>query len=256
MSIERRMLLLNGVALAGGLGPAFFLPTVDGWRVRRGVRPRIYSREEWRARHPKGQTIVLNRRPERIVVHHTATQNVEDFSVEAAFRLSRSIQHYHMSKHRWEDIGEHFTISRGGHIMEGRNKTLRAIGRGAHVLGAHAADLNKRAIGIENEGIYTKIKPPARMVKSLVDLLAWLCDEYRLDPYIAIIGHRDVNPTSCPGEQLYAMLPELRRRVAVQLGLPQRQDARRLMRGPRMYGPIAPFDHGPAIGPLDSVDPC
>jgi len=45
-----------------------------------------------------------------------------------------------------------------------------------------------------------------------------LCDVYRLDPYQAIVGHRDyVSTTVCPGDVLYARLPELRQKVAARL---------------------------------------
>ncbi len=47
---------------------------------------------------------------------------------------------------------------------------------------------------------------------------SWLCEAYGLDPHAAIVGHRDYNPTQCPGDVVYARLPELRNRVADNLG--------------------------------------
>ena len=53
----------------------------------------------------------------------------------------------------------------------------------------------------------------------LVQTCAWLCSVYGLDPQVAIVGHRDyVATTQCPGDVLYARLPELRNRVATALG--------------------------------------
>jgi hypothetical protein len=53
-----------------------------------------------------------------------------------------------------------------------------------------------------------------------VQTCAWLCSVYGLDPYEAIVGHRDyVSTTVCPGDVLYSRLPELRNRVATTMGV-------------------------------------
>lgn len=181
-------------------------------------RPRIHTRDEWDAAAPKSKAVVLDTPPDRLVIHHTATANTRDVSLEAAFRLSRAIQRYHMRRNGWADIGEQFTVSRGGHIMEGRNRTLPAIAQGGNVVGAQAAGHNRHTLGIETEGTYTTELPPSAQLDSLTALLAWLCSTYRLDPEVAIIGHRDLNATACPGDRLYEYLPELRAGVARRLG--------------------------------------
>lgn len=181
-------------------------------------RPRIHTRDEWDAAAPKSKAVVLDTPPDRLVIHHTATANTRDTSLEAAFRLSRAIQRHHMRHNGWADIGEQFTVSRGGHIMEGRNRTLPAIAQGGNVVGAQAAGHNRHTLGIETEGTYTTELPPPAQLDSLTALLAWLCSTYRLDPEEAIIGHRDLNATACPGDRLYEYLPELRAGVARRLG--------------------------------------
>jgi hypothetical protein len=50
-----------------------------------------------------------------------------------------------------------------------------------------------------------------------MEVCVWLCREYDLDPGEAIVGHRDYNETSCPGDVLYSRLPALRRAVADRL---------------------------------------
>src|SRR5690606_34062601 len=56
----------------------------------------IYSRSAWGARPPRGTIPILNYRPDTIVIHHTATGNVTDYSQSWAFQLSRAIQNWHM----------------------------------------------------------------------------------------------------------------------------------------------------------------
>ncbi|WP_433224930.1 peptidoglycan recognition protein family protein [Microtetraspora malaysiensis] len=240
--------------------------------------PRIYTRQEWRARAPRRRAQVVHHGPDRIVIHHTATANVSDTGIDAAFRLSQAIQRYHMYRNGWNDIGQQFTVSRGGYVMEGRNGTLPAIARGEHVIGAHTANHNNHTLGIETEGTYMKELPPQRQIDALTRLAAWLCGVYGLDPTVAIVGHRDLNTTSCPGDSLYAYLPELRRRVVRQMAQfqdPSQADAlaaraaraappvpferrppRRLALPGRgdFLGSSVPFEHGPSLGRRDLTD--
>ncbi|RKS79329.1 N-acetylmuramoyl-L-alanine amidase [Actinomadura pelletieri DSM 43383] len=181
--------------------------------------PRVYTRAQWQARPPRRTARVINRRPDRIVVHHTATPNAKDRSLAHAFALSRYIQDFHMNKNGWDDTGQQLTISRGGIVMEGRNRSLQAVETGALAVGAQVLHHNEHTIGIENEGTYMKKGVPQDLWTSLVEVCVWLCKAYSLDPADAIVGHRDYNNTSCPGDVLYARLPELRRVVAERLSM-------------------------------------
>jgi hypothetical protein len=155
--------------------------------------------------------------PDHIVVHHTSTPNSMDFSLEHAYELSRRIQRFHMNARGWNDIGEQLTISRGGDVMEGRYGSLKAILAGRNVVGAQTQFHNSHTLGIENEGNYMRSEVPDRLWSSLADVCVWLCRTYELNPYKVIVGHRDFNSTDCPGDVLYARLPELRRVVAGRL---------------------------------------
>ncbi|WP_344892192.1 peptidoglycan recognition family protein [Actinomadura meridiana] len=208
--------------------------------------PPIHDRAEWQARPPKVAATVLDRAPDNIVVHHTASPNSADQSLEHAFELSRSIQSFHMDDRGWDDIGQQLTISRGGHLLEGRNRTLEAIGTRRHVMGAHTLGHNDHTIGVENEGTYMTEEPTDELWTQLVATCAWLCDVYQLDPHTAIVGHRDYNQTACPGDTLYALLPELRDQV---VGRPGRRRAASAPVEPSgLPGPRHTFDHGPALG--------
>lgn len=263
LAVGRRTMLRGTVLAAGGalLGGALGVSAVgQAWA---SAMPKVYTRSNWKARSPKGSVETLGKGPTHIVVHHTATGNVSDTSTSHAAALSRSIQSYHMDSNGWIDTGQQLTISRGGHIMEGRDKTLQAIGDGKHVLGAHTADHNSHTIGIENEGTYSSATPPKALMSSLVDTCTWLCLVYRLDPQDAIVGHRDYNSTNCPGDKLYSMLPKLRddvgSRMREQLSHLSRYAGEELSVEQLPSFPGAPeaertatFYHGPTIGDLDT----
>ncbi|MFC5185924.1 N-acetylmuramoyl-L-alanine amidase [Actinomadura harenae] len=181
-------------------------------------RPVVHPRREWKARPPLRPAKILDRAPDRIIVHHTSTPNSPDMSLEHAYQLSRDVQRFHMQGRGWADSGQQLTISRGGVVMEGRNRSLDAIRAGKHVVGAQALRNNSHTIGIENEGTYKTEDVPDALWGSLIEVCAWLCVRYKLTPSLAIIGHRDLNDTDCPGDRLYARLPDLRDAVALRLG--------------------------------------
>jgi N-acetyl-anhydromuramyl-L-alanine amidase AmpD len=219
--IARRSVLLGGLGLAAGgsLGVFQAMPAFGAV-----PQPTIASCATWAARPPSSPVSVLSTRPTMIIVHHTATGNTTDFTQAWAYRLARSIQNHHMDVRGFIDSGQQFTISRGGYIMEGRHRSLEVLRGGTrHVLGAHASGVNDTALGIENEGTYTSVAPPTALWNRLVDLCAYMCQQYRIPPS-QIFGHRDFNATACPGNILYGRLPRLRDEVAAKLGTPDPPD--------------------------------
>ncbi|MFP5069219.1 N-acetylmuramoyl-L-alanine amidase [Pseudonocardia nantongensis] len=195
-------------------GPAGAGPLAEGVRA-----PFVFRGFEWGARPPSSPPKIWDRRPIRILVHHTAGANGGDFSVPAAHRMARGIQSYHMDRQGWLDSGQHFTISRGGHVMEGRLWSLRELNEGRRVVeGAHSPGQNVIAIGIENEGTYIDAEPTPMLWDSLRASCAYICAQYGIRP-TELYGHRDYRNTICPGDRLYGMLPRLRDEVAGLLGV-------------------------------------
>lgn len=181
------------------------------------AEPSVSGCDVWGARPPTRPVTVHTARPHKVIVHHTASPNAADGSEEHAFALARSIQNSHLDR-GWIDSGQHFTISRGGHVLEGRHRSLETLlGGNATVEGAHTTAQNTVAIGIENEGTYDTVQPPSALYASLVDLCTALCTRYGLRAY-QIYGHRDFNDTDCPGDLLHARLPRLRADVAARVG--------------------------------------
>lgn len=164
--------------------------------------PRIYGCREWGA-IPVNISFPVSRAV-GCVVHHTTSPNRAsmegDREVAAAFKLARDIQHDHLSRY-WADTGNHFTITRGGIIVEGRHGSLAGAVRGMVPQGAHAGDndANKTWWGIEWEGRYDQqyLVTPEQW-KAAVDLYAWLAfwgdfDTQNIEP------HCHFKATTCPG---------------------------------------------------------
>ncbi|HEV2783265.1 MAG TPA: N-acetylmuramoyl-L-alanine amidase [Actinophytocola sp.] len=221
MAVNRRTLLRTGLTVSaiGAAGVAH--PGLAAAAPATVLAPpHIYDTRNWGARPPNGTITVLNQRPVNIIVHHTAGSNSNDLSLEHAFAISRGIQNFHMDTRGWIDTGQQLTNSRGGHVTEGRHRSLEILTGGTrHVLGAHVANNNSTCIGIENEGLYMDVDVTPQLWDSLVRLVAYIAQQYAI-PTSRILGHRDFNSTLCPGDVLYARLPQLRREVGALLGQP------------------------------------
>jgi N-acetyl-anhydromuramyl-L-alanine amidase AmpD len=180
--------------------------------------PTIIDRHTWGAATPSQPIQILNQTPTAIVIHHTADANTLDFSREHALSYARSLQKDHMTNpiKKYADSGQHFTITRGGWILEGRQGSLAALQAGnQHVVGAQVSSHND-TLGIENEGNYSHELPPFQLQYSLVLLCAYICRQYGLKAS-SIVGHRDFkdNRTPCPGQKFYDDLDNLRLAVSV-----------------------------------------
>jgi N-acetyl-anhydromuramyl-L-alanine amidase AmpD len=219
MSVPRRTFFAYGLSAAGALIGQ--IPGDDAWVLE---DPPIIDCDEWGARPNSAEVSIWDEQPIKIIVHHTATANTGDFSRASAERLARSIQNFHIDVRGWLDTGQHFTISRGGFVLEGRHHSLEALRSGQHhVEGAHCTGQNDVAVGIENEGTYGTVEPTAVLWDRLREMCAYICHQYEIPP-TELFGHRDFKDTACPGDVLYGRLPQLRSEVAQLLGqrLPER----------------------------------
>ncbi|HEY0698207.1 MAG TPA: N-acetylmuramoyl-L-alanine amidase [Micromonospora sp.] len=178
----------------------------------------IISCDQWGARPPASPIQLSGNVTNKIIVHHMAFPNSTDHSREHAEQLARDCQDLHMDGNGWADTGQHFTVSRGGHVLEGRHRSLEMLRLGERqVIGAHCPGENGNAIGIENEGTYVTEAPPAAMLDGLTRLCVAVCRRYGLHAH-DIFGHWDFRTTLCPGAVFYRGFPDLRRRVAAELG--------------------------------------
>jgi N-acetyl-anhydromuramyl-L-alanine amidase AmpD len=178
--------------------------------------PKIFTTAEWGARSPNS-TNFAKRPAAGLLIHNTEHSNRAPLAGDAekfkAFSLARSIQKDHLDR-GWADTGQHFLISRGGLIMEGRHGSLRAAKEGKVARGAHANSNvhNTTWFGIELEGDNrAEFKVAAPQWAALIELCAWLASWGSFDPR-NIKGHLEVSSTDCPGKVM-DHLAELRDRV-------------------------------------------
>jgi hypothetical protein len=218
-------------------------------------RPRYLSRAAWGADEswrldPDGS---LDTPPtffdvQTLTVHHSGEEETYPDPISHV----RAIYYTQAVKKDWGDIGYHLLIDAEGRVYEGTYSDPDPVpvfgarpgtdGRPQMVNGAHVGRFNAGNIGICLLGNFMTAPPTAAARRSLTVVLALLAALTRLDPagttrYVnpvtgaaatvdTISGHQDwhtanpkADPTLCPGDHLYAMLPQLRRDVAVLTGL-------------------------------------
>jgi N-acetyl-anhydromuramyl-L-alanine amidase AmpD len=176
--------------------------------------PWIIDCDSWDARPPNGTIEITGNTTNKIILHHMDFPNSTDYSRAHAIALAQQCQDLHMDTNGWIDTGQHFTVSRGGYVLEGRHQSLSTLDAGQHqVVAAHCPGENGNAIGIENEGTYITEVPPAALIYSLVQLCVAVCDQFRLNPW-DIFGHWDFSTTDCPGIAFYKEFPSVRSQVA------------------------------------------
>ena len=81
------------------------------------------------------------------------------------------------------------------------------LGRPHWTVGAHAYEENAHTIGIHVCGNFEEAEPTDEQIESLAMLLANLCTDYGLTiDRDHIVGHRELMPMVCPGQNLFAQM--------------------------------------------------
>ena len=133
-------------------------------------------------------------RVSKIVVHHTGNEEDDDLSAEDIHRIHRAMG--------WAGIGYHYVIRKNGDIERGRPEDC---------IGSHAYGWNWETLGVHLCGNFELVEPTQRQIESAAYLIGWLCDKYHVVPdKYHVVGHRDLMPTACPGENLYKILQTIR----------------------------------------------
>ncbi|WP_406372539.1 N-acetylmuramoyl-L-alanine amidase [Streptomyces sp. NBC_01550] len=219
--VDRRTLFRFGLggAVAAVVGTELALPAV-AQAAPSAEFPWIIDCDSWGARPPSSTIQITGNTTNKIILHHMAFPNVTDYSREHAVQLAKDCQDLHMDTNGWADTGQHFTVSRGGYVLEGRHRSLETLEAGEHqVTAAHCPGENGNAIGIENEGTYITETPPEALLDSLVELCTAVCRKFGLNAW-DVFGHWDFRETDCPGIAFYAQFPVIRSRVLKALGTP------------------------------------
>lgn len=215
--------------------------TADGLPGPEGIR----SRESWGARPRKptepcapggkfeGLGCVARNGVANAVVHHTV--NANDYSAASVPQILRSIQAFHQDAEEFDDIGYNFVVDRFGTIWEGR-----AGGADRPVVGGHVKGFNTGSVGVAALGTFDGATPTEATLEGIAQVIAWKFAMRNIDPFgqITLIsnggdiydvgesvtvntidGHRSIGATACPGARLFALLPDIRQRVAALLPL-------------------------------------
>ncbi|WP_122818382.1 FG-GAP-like repeat-containing protein [Nocardioides pantholopis] len=182
-------------------------------------KPTIYSRAQWGADEKlRDKKSLRYGSVSAGFVHHTV--NANDYTRAQVPGILRSIYAYHTKSRGWSDVGYNFLVDRFGRIWEGR-----AGGVDKAVVGAHTLGYNDYAFAMSAVGNFETAKPSAALVQAYGALMAWKLSLHGVSPsassqkvgskrFPAISGHRDAGSTACPGKNLYAKIPEIRKLAA------------------------------------------
>jgi hypothetical protein len=178
-------------------------------------KPIIITRQEWGARAPNGnytQTLLNN----KLTLHHAAGWPAAN--IQEGKQAVKEIQDFHIDGRGWTDIAYHFLVDDAGNIYQGRPETVQ---------GAHTYMYNEGNIGLCVLGCFD---PPYEVSAGIpchqyltdeardavVHLFAWLIETYGYANADILKGHRDYydyERTSCPGQNIHQLLPELRNEI-------------------------------------------
>ena len=133
--------------------------------------------------------LTIRKSTKRVIIHHTASADVS----------ASTIHQWHLNQ-GWSGIGYHFVVRANGTIERGRPELA---------IGAHAGSAgNGDSIGVVLTGNFETGKPTAAQMDSLASLIKDLRSRYG---NLAVIGHKDVMATACPGKNF--PWDELRKRL-------------------------------------------
>lgn len=198
------------------------------------IQPRSsWATRGWRSEHngcDGGPFLANNIRS--IVVHHTVTTN--NYAASQVDDILRGIYRTHTDVNGWCDIAYNFVVDRFGTIWEARSG-----GTDLPIIGGHAKGFNTWTSGVAVLGNHhTAGAPTAASVAAVEALAAWKLSLHGVDPLgvnwlqnrsstpphrfaerawvemPAIVGHRDLGLTACPGSLLYPSLPGMRQALA------------------------------------------
>lgn len=187
--------------------------------------PYAIPQSTWRAGLPDPVPGRVQTPTEHIIIHHAAGSNSEtDYT-----SVVRNYYTLHTDINGWDDIGYNYLIAQNGDIYTGRDPLDAA--EQDNVRGAHYCGNNTNTMGICMLGNYMEIEPTVEALSSLYDLLAWKSIKEEYDVFgeevhastgvltPRITGHRHACSTSCPGDQLWALMAEVRDSVDYRLKL-------------------------------------
>jgi hypothetical protein len=198
--------------------PAAESGDLDLQAVTVAPKPKIFSRAQWGADERLRDKPSLHYHEVHAgFVHHTV--NANDYTRAQVPGIIRSIYAYHTRSLGWSDVGYNFLVDKFGRIWEGRYG-----GVARPVVGAHTLGYNDDSFAMSAIGNFETARPTSAMLAAYARLFAWKLGLHGVGGgakkrwvtsryFPAINGHRDAGSTACPGQYLYARIPDIREAV-------------------------------------------
>jgi hypothetical protein len=160
-------------------------------------KPEIVTRAQWGS-DAKPLPDDQKHRPKWLTIHHAGAK--WKAGADPA-KFVKSVQAFGQREHNWPDLPYHFMIAPDGRIFEGRPIDYAPQSNTKYDVPGH--------VGIELMGDFEVERASEAQLKSLVQLSAWLCQEYKLNPEESA-GHNDrpKAQTACPGKDLHRYLAD------------------------------------------------
>jgi SpoIID/LytB domain protein len=204
------------------------------------LKPAIITRAQWGADESlRSRGPVYTGTIRAGFLHHTASST--SYAKEQAAAQVRALYAYFTLSLGYSDIAYNFFVDRFGRLYEGR-----AGGMDRNVLGGHTAGFNENTFAVAAIGDFDTTKPNATdyaaIQESVSKLFAWKFALNHADPtgtatltsnssagtskyssgttvtVPAVMGHRDIGSTACPGRYLEPMVPNIRTRAKALMG--------------------------------------
>jgi len=129
-------------------------------------------------------------RIEGVVIHHTAVN--ADLSAQ-------DIARYHVERNGWPGIGYHFLVHTNGDIDWCNDLEAVSYHAGGQEKKSGVGINNWRYVGVALNGCFTEGRAPtAQQLLAARVLIALI--EYRLGRRLAVLGHKELGGTRCPGD--------------------------------------------------------
>ena len=161
------------------------------------AKPAMVTPAEWKS---EPQPIPDSRKhtPKFVTIHHGG---VDWKPGRDPVTFVKSLQQYGQKEKNWPDVPYHFMVAPDGRIFECRSMAYEPESNTKYDLQGH--------IGVELMGNFESQRPSEAQLKSTVTLVAWLCQELKIDTS-QIAGHRDraMKQTVCPGKDFYRYLDD------------------------------------------------
>lgn len=199
------------------------------------------------------------------VLHHTAGTN--SYTASQSAGIVRGVYAYHTNSLGWCDIGYNMLVDKYGQVFEGRYGRLDRP-----VIGAHALGFNTDTFGVSVLGSYDGTTPTAAALNAVSTAMAWRLRMFYVGANArttlvsadsgsrypkgtavnlpVIIGHRDVNTTACPGNQLWTRQASLRTSTAAKQDYTASTIYKRWMALGGAGGRLGTVSRGEAMSPI------